>query len=64
MPYGEGVYGNLDGDEQLKSELVSVEKLEWYNATNVELIKRQYTVSWRLRQTVCFIYVRCWSSLK
>ena len=47
----DNTYGNTsDMRPRSQSELIPVEKLEWYNRTNVSLIKKQYDVS-----TACFL---------
>ena len=47
----ENMYGNTSSmRRRSQSEPIPVEKLEWYNRTNVSLIKKQYNVS-----TACFL---------
>ena len=46
----DNTYGNTSSiRRRSQSELIPVDKLEWYNRTNASLIKKQYDVS-----TACF----------
>ena len=38
------LYGNM-GESSVQSERISVENLNWYNQSNIDLIREQYQVS-------------------
>ena len=64
----DNTYGNTSSiRRRSQSELIPVDKLEWYNRTNVSLIKKQYEVSsgcqsgWSTR-CGCLLFLLCISS--
>ena len=44
----ENTYGNAASKANNQSEPIPVERLQWYNRTNLSLIKRQYEVSTKI----------------
>ena len=53
-------YGNTsDIRPRSQSEPIPVEKLEWYNRTNVSLIKKQYEVSTTCQSGLLDVVVCC-----